>query len=81
MKNNRTVLSFGKLRSSYGTTGNDQIGSYSKLSIYGNTYATIPYQNTVGLVPANLFNPYLEWELTRKWQSGIDLGFLVIAYS
>ncbi len=70
------VLSFGKLHGSYGTTGNDQIQNYSFLSIYSPTYAQgLPYQNTSGLIPVGLSNPYLEWEETRKLQGGIDLGF------
>jgi TonB-linked SusC/RagA family outer membrane protein len=69
-------LSFGKLRVSYGTTGNDQIGDYTYLSRYNNTFAGIPYQNTVGLQASGLPNPYLQWEETRKWQAGIELGFL-----
>ncbi len=76
IRHGNTFLSFGKLRSSYGTTGNDQIGAYSNVNIYGVTYAGIPYQNTVGLNPGDLYNPYLQWELTKKWQSGIDLGFM-----
>jgi TonB-linked SusC/RagA family outer membrane protein len=68
-------LSFGKLRLSYGTTGNDQIGDYNYLSLYGST-SGIPYQNTVGLQATSIPNPYLQWEETRKLQLGFDLGFI-----
>jgi hypothetical protein len=37
-------LSFGKLRGSYGTTGNDQIGDYSFLSLYNYPPIQVPYQ-------------------------------------
>jgi TonB-linked SusC/RagA family outer membrane protein len=67
-------LSFGKLRASYGLTGNDQIGDYQFLNQYSSTYADVPYQGAVGLVPNGLPNPYLEWEETRKLQFGVDLG-------
>jgi TonB-linked SusC/RagA family outer membrane protein len=74
---NSKIFSFGKLHGSYGTTGNDQIGDYQFLSLYYPTYAPgLPYQNSSGLAPANLANPNLEWEETRKLQGGIDLGFL-----
>jgi TonB-linked SusC/RagA family outer membrane protein len=70
-------ISFGKLRGSYGTTGNDQIGDYGFLSLYNIVpNQGIAYQGGTGLAPANLPNPYLEWEETRKISVGGDLGFL-----
>lgn len=69
-------LSYGKIKGSYGTTGNDQIGEYQFLNLYSPTYASAPYQGTTGLVPSSLFNPYLQWEETKKINLGIDLGFL-----
>jgi TonB-dependent starch-binding outer membrane protein SusC len=68
-------LSFGKLRASYGTTGNDQVGDYAYLNLYSNVSGDVPYQNGTGLRPNGLSNPYLEWEETRKLQYGMDLGF------
>jgi TonB-linked SusC/RagA family outer membrane protein len=69
-------LSFGKLKMSYGTTGSDQIGDYSFQSNYYASYAEVSYQNMSGLTQGSLSNPYLQWEETRKWQWGLDLGFL-----
>jgi TonB-dependent starch-binding outer membrane protein SusC len=75
LKNN-SILSFGKFRASYGTTGNDQIGDYNFLSLYNVVYnAGLAYQNSTALAPSSLPNPYLQWEETRKLQAGIDLGF------
>ncbi|MBO9570673.1 MAG: SusC/RagA family TonB-linked outer membrane protein [Chitinophagaceae bacterium] len=71
-----SFLSFGKLRSSYGTTGNDGIGDYQYLNNYEATRSGISYQGTTGLWTSGLGNPYLEWEETRKLMVGIDLGFL-----
>lgn len=68
-------LSFGKIRSSYGTTGNDQIGDYNFLNLYYPAPVDVAYQNIPGLTTYGLPNPYLEWEETRKWQLGLDLGF------
>jgi TonB-linked SusC/RagA family outer membrane protein len=76
VQQNLPILSFGKLRTSYGTTGNDQIPEFSYLSIYSISNPTILYQNNVGLNASNIYNPYLQWEETRKWQAGVDIGFI-----
>lgn len=69
-------ISFGKLKGSYGTTGNDQIGDYQFLSLYTPTTVDLPYQNAGGLQITSLPNPYFQWEETRKFSAGIDLGFV-----
>jgi TonB-dependent starch-binding outer membrane protein SusC len=74
IQNNLSWLSFGKLRASYGTTGNDQIGDYIFLSTY-NPYGQT-YQALGGLYPTSLTNPNFGWELTKKLEGGIELGFL-----
>lgn len=61
------ILSYGKLRSSYGVTGNDQIGDYG----YFDTYSS----SNGGLVPSKLFNPDFAWERNRKFEVGLELGF------
>jgi TonB-linked SusC/RagA family outer membrane protein len=75
------TISFGKFRGSYGTTGSDQIGDYQFMSLYNLGTAPIPYQGVVGLYPAGLPNPKLEWEQTRKLQLGIDVGLLEDKFS
>jgi TonB-dependent starch-binding outer membrane protein SusC len=75
IKNTLSFLSFGKLRGSYGITGNDQIGDYSFLSLYSYPAIQVPYQGVVSIMPASLPNPHLKWEETRKLQVGLDLGF------
>jgi TonB-dependent starch-binding outer membrane protein SusC len=67
-------LSFGKLRASYGSTGNDQIADYSYLSLYNIVTTNILYQGTTSFNVAGLSNPSLEWEETRKLQGGIDIS-------
>lgn len=67
------ILSFGKLRASYGTTGNDQIGDYQFLDTYvssGNTY-----NGTIGLQPVRLFNPEFGWETNKKFEVALETGF------
>ncbi|MBO9571872.1 MAG: SusC/RagA family TonB-linked outer membrane protein [Chitinophagaceae bacterium] len=68
-------LSFGKLRASYGTTGNDGIGDYLYLNKYSGTFSDITYQGTMGLWTNEIANPYLQWEETNKLMAGVDLGF------
>jgi len=65
-------LSLGKLRISYGTSGNDQIGDYEYLDNY---QSGIGYNGAAGLSPLRLFNPDFGWESSRKLELGLDLGF------
>ncbi len=67
-------LSFGKLRASYGITGNDQIGDYQFLNTYQSS-GTV-YDGTVGLSPIRLYNPNFSWETNRKLEAALELGFL-----
>lgn len=67
------ALNFGKLRISYGTTGNDQIGDYE----YLNNYTTgSQYQGITSLGPVRLYNPDFMWEVTKKFETALELGFL-----
>lgn len=61
-------ISFGKLRGSYGTTGNDQIGDYGYLDSYQAT------RGTGGLYPTELANPNFSWEVNKKLEAGIEVG-------
>jgi TonB-linked SusC/RagA family outer membrane protein len=70
---NSSWFSFGKLRSSYGTTGSDQIGDYQFLDTY--TSSGINYQSIIGLQPSRLFNPDFGWEMNKKLEAAIELGF------
>jgi TonB-dependent starch-binding outer membrane protein SusC len=73
-KNKIPALSFGKLKGSYGSTGSDQVPDYAYMDLYyPNSYI---YQNIKGLLNTNLLNPYLAWELTKKLEFGLELGFL-----
>lgn len=67
------LISFGKLRSSYGTTGSDQIGNYQYLDTYSST--GLPYQGITGLQPVRLYNPDFSWEINKKFEAAVDLGF------
>jgi TonB-dependent starch-binding outer membrane protein SusC len=74
IKEQLSFLSFGKLRGSYGTAGNDQIGDYKYLDLWNSTPRG--YQGVPGLAPASLFNPNYEWEINKKFEAAIELGFV-----
>ena len=63
-------LSFGKLRGSYGVTGNDQIQDYG----YLDTYSPTPAPG--GLYPTQLVNPDYSWESNKKLEAAMELGFI-----
>jgi TonB-linked SusC/RagA family outer membrane protein len=66
-------ISFGKIRGSYGKTGNDKIANYLYLDTW--TPTSNSYQNGSGLAPTRLFNPDYHWEKTTKLEVALDLGF------
>ncbi len=76
IKNRVAFIDFGKLKASYGTSGNDQIGDYSFMSLYNTYKPDVAYGGGTGLIPKGLSNPVLQWEASRKINLGIDLGFL-----
>lgn len=73
MKSAVPFLSTGKLRGSYGLSGNDNIGDYSYFVNYEKTFTK--YQGT-GLIPTNVFNRDYQWEENKKLEAAIELGFL-----
>ncbi len=74
IKNTLPFFSHGKIRASYGTTGNDQIGNYGYLDVYATN--GLSYQNTQSLQPVQLYNPNFGWETNRKLEVALELGFL-----
>lgn len=70
--NNLTV------RSSYGTSGNQEVGDadvedgwYAAQGLYGFGYN---YNSQPGMVQVQLANRNLQWELTKKFNLGFDIG-------
>ncbi|WP_051877676.1 SusC/RagA family TonB-linked outer membrane protein [Flavobacterium gilvum] len=77
LKNNK-VLSDGKLRASYGQTGNNRVGPYDYLTTYFNPISNSYAFNGVymdGVIPNTLGNSELKWETTEAMDIGLDLGF------
>ncbi|MCU0353246.1 MAG: TonB-dependent receptor [Cytophagales bacterium] len=66
------VVNFLKLRASYGTTGNDQIGNFDSRGLFGTT--GIAYNGVPGLSTSNLANPNLRWEKSTTTDFGLDVG-------
>lgn len=74
VKDNLSFLSFGKLRGSYGTVGNDQIGDYQ---YYDSWRATdFAYGGVGGLTPVRFANTDYRWEVNHKLEAALELGFL-----
>ncbi len=67
------VVSFLKLRASYGITGNNNIPAYKYLSTYA---LNTKYQNVTTAVATRLSNPDLCWETANMAALGIDLTFI-----
>ncbi|AEM71614.1 TonB-dependent receptor plug [Allomuricauda ruestringensis DSM 13258] len=68
-----SVLSFGKLRASYGTTGSDNIGDYRYLDTY--TVTGNNYDGVTIVEPTGIFNPEFGWEENQKLEAAMELGF------
>ncbi len=64
-------ISFLKLRASYGTTGNSEIGNFSSLTLYSSS----PYADQSGIVPSQIGVEDLRWEKSNKLDLGLDFGF------
>ena len=86
MSKYKSVISSGKLRASWGLTGNNRVGEYETYALLKMLKATsnnvqtgvYPFENnlnSIGMVPISLLNKDLKWETTEQWNVGLDLGF------
>lgn len=70
-----SFLSNGKLRLSYGQTGNSNIGNKA-ISYYQTGYNNeFGGTESVGVYLSQMGNTDLKWETTTEWNIGLDLGF------
>lgn len=74
IKRNLPLLSFGKIRASYGTVGGDQIGNYAYLSQW--LYGVGLYNGGQPLSPIGHTDSLLQWQVNKKAEVGISLGVL-----
>lgn len=84
LKNNN-VLSYLKLRASYGKVGNQGIAAYSTVPRLSNTFPNnnqVAYvfgdggQTSIGLYPSNIVNNDLKWETTTMLNGAVDFEIL-----
>ena len=70
------VMSFGKLRASYGINGNASgIGAYTLQGSYGSSNGSFNYNGNTSYLITELPNPNLRWEKTATFEVGADLSF------
>ena len=71
MKNNAKWITFLKLKSGFGLTGNANINSFLWNEAYqqGSVYA-----NQTGQTPTTLANPKLSWEKATQFDGGLEFG-------
>lgn len=67
------ILTYLKLRGSYGLTGNSNIGNFTYLDAY--TFSNVTYLGIPGAQPSRLANPNLGWESAIMATAGIDMKF------
>ncbi len=71
------VINFLKLRTGWGVTGNQSIGTYQSQALMGTFSAYFPEgQQTMALRPERLANDDLKWESTTQFNYGLDLSLL-----
>lgn len=65
------VISFLKVRASYGETGNAEIGNFGYIDTYGSAGG---YLGQSGLAALRIANPDLRWEKNKQFDLGIEFG-------
>ncbi len=65
------IVSFLKVRSSYGLVGNAEIGNFPQLGLFSGDAG---YAGAAGQRPSQIGNPDLRWETTAQFDAGIDFG-------
>ncbi len=74
-----SYISEFKIRTSYGVTGNNNIGDYSSQSYaqqVNYVFGANSGVQTFGFSPASLENKDLTWETNKQFDFGLELGFL-----
>lgn len=77
LKDNETLTN-GKLRLSYGETGNNRVGNYAfrgQLTTGDNYFYPFESNKNIAYIPTSMQNENLKWETTEQYNVGVDLGF------
>ncbi|MDD2327363.1 MAG: TonB-dependent receptor [bacterium] len=72
------ILTNGKLRLSYGETGNNRVDNYAfrgKLETGDNSFYPYDGNKYIAYIPTSMQNENLKWETTEQYNVGLDLGF------
>lgn len=72
-------MSNGKIRLSYGQTGNNRVGNYAYHGmLYTDNNIFYPFDSNkhTAYYPSQMQNESLKWETTEQYNAGVDLGFL-----
>jgi TonB-linked SusC/RagA family outer membrane protein len=69
-----SLINLIKIRGSYGTSGNDQIGDYAYLTTYSAYRIPQAYQGIIAIDPDGLSNPQYKWEIVKKLELTLDLS-------
>ena len=73
--NDIKAISFLKIRASYGTVGNNNIGNYTQYATVNNTTNSVFGSNIAsGASVTTLGNADLGWETTKQFDFGVDLS-------
>ncbi len=75
LKNAKTLNDL-KLRLSYGSTGNSEIGQYQSIGALSSNTAIFGGSRAGGQVQGRIPNPNLQWEKTNQLNLGVDIGLL-----
>ena len=71
---NSTVVSDLKIRASYGAAGNQEIDPYTSLQKIQPGSTILGENQSTTLVPTNMGNPDLKWEVSWQGDVGVELG-------
>ncbi len=71
-----TAINDLKLRASWGTSGNYNIGDYSTLPTLGTYNYSFNGVNAIGQAPAGVINSNLSWEKSQTFDVGLDFTIL-----
>jgi len=72
---NSSFIESLKLRASFGTAGNQNIGDFGFIALV-NTFTGNPYDGLPGKTLANVPNPNLKWESKQSFNVGVDFEVL-----
>jgi len=67
-------ISFLKIRTSYGITGNAAIPDYARFGTFSQQDNGVLYNGEPITFPMQLANPNLRWETSRTWDAAIEMG-------